>query len=214
MEGKFHSVGYKLPLGKSALEKFNIFYALIDSCAEDDDGFSLIEDSKIIYDYGEVFSPSGDFNGRDEYGEEFPLGEDFDYMDENGEEFPMSENLKRTYEDGDGFPLGEDGTNDDDAYPRGVFPLSGYFTRTNGDSEEFHASEYIKEYCPSKHGDEFPYRVQNDLREDNIRLNNDESSCREDNEMMEMLQANIVSRSTTKHFYINPRYSNYTRYRK
>lgn len=85
------------------------------------------------------------------------------------------------------------------------------FNSIDDGSEKFLVGEDSNECFPSNDGDEFPNYVQNDHSEDNIPLNDDENAYREDDEMMNMLPKNIVSRIRSIPLHINPRYSVYTR---
>ena len=64
-----------------------------------------------------------------------------------------------------------------------------------GQDEEYHPTQYFKS--------------TDDHSEDNIHQNDDENVYTNDDPMMEMLLGNIVSRSRSRHFRINPRCSSY-----
>ena len=62
-------------------------------------------------------------------------------------------------------------------------------------------------------GDEFSNYIQNDHNKYNIPPNDDENVSTKNHEMMETLQENIASRSRSRPFHINPKYSSYTSFR-
>ena len=79
-------------------------------------------------------------------------------------------------------------------------------TIDEGEDKQFPPNDNFRGTYMGMEGDEFHNYVQNDHGEDNIHPNDNENAYREDNEMMEMFQANIRSRP----FHINPKQSSYT----
>ena len=93
----------------------------------------------------------------------------------------------------------------EEEYPLNIesnFPFSpnskDYDNRTEeGEDEEYPPSQYLKS--------------KDDHSVDNIPLNDDENPYTNDDQMMEMLPRNIVSRSRSRPFRINASCSSYTR---
>jgi len=93
----------------------------------------------------------------------------------------------------------------DEEYPINIesnFPFSPNSKDYEGSNEE----EKDEEYPPSQY-----FKSTDDHSDDNIPHNDDENAYTNDDPLREMLPTNIVSKSRSKLFCINPRCFSYTR---
>jgi hypothetical protein len=199
-----------------------------------DDDFPPSEDFQGTNEDNEDFPPSEDFQASNEDDEEYLSSGDFQSSEDDytigGHSFP-SDKLKINNVDVD-FPPSEDFQDTDE-----------YFQGTKQDGENFHSSGDFErnedDYVNGGHNvdDDFPPNdyVDDDVLNhsaatnqgdrhslvqspDNVLLDtpcgDKENPSSEDDEIVETLQRNIVSRTRIRPFYINPNHSSYTRSRK
>ena len=93
------------------------------------------------------------------------------------------------------------------------FRLSQGYNSADDSFEMFSSSDDGNENFPGNYVDEFLNYVENDDSGDNIPPNGDETTSTKDNGMMKSLQENIVTKSRSRPFHINPKHSSYTRVR-
>ena len=80
-------------------------------------------------------------------------------------------------------------------------------------TEMFSSTDDGKKKIPGNDVDEFLNYVEDDNSGDNIPPNGDETDFTKDDGMMKPLQENIVTRSRSRPFHINPKHFSYTRVR-
>ena len=94
-----------------------------------------------------------------------------------------------------------------------VFRLSEGYKSVDDSCEMFCSSDDRNENFLGNDVDEFLNCVENDDSGDNTPPNGDETTSTKDDGMMNLLQENIVTRSRSRPFHINPKHSSYTRVR-
>jgi hypothetical protein len=179
---------------------------------------------------GENFHSSGDFesseddyvNGGHNVDDDFPPNEDFQGTDDDDGKFSPSENLNGidSLMGDDDFPsseyfhgrsndIGEDGNHVSSDFD--IPLMNEIINEDDGPRNEDHV---LNHSTATNQGDRHSLVQSPDNVLLDIPSGDKENPSSEDDEIVETLQRNIVSRTRTRPFYINPNHSSYTRSRK
>jgi hypothetical protein len=179
----------------------------------------------------EEFPSSGDFesseddyvNGGHNVDDDFPPNEDFQGTDDDDGNFSPSEDLNGidSLKGDDDFPsseyfhgrsndIGEDGNHFSSEFD---IPLINEIINEDDDGPR-NEDHVLNHSAATNQGDRHSLVQSPDNVLLDIPSGDEEIPSSEDDEIVETLQRNIVSRTRTRPFYINPNHSSYTRSRK